>query len=722
MLSVLRSAAAGPRLRDWVPPHWLFPHQVVAAQRVGAALVAFQGAILADAVGFGKTYVSLAVASRYRRAAVVAPAAILPQWERTSRRLRVPLQLVSAESLSRTRSVPATDLVIVDEAHRFRNPRTRRYDRLARGVGRAHVLLVTATPVVNRGTDLVHLLRLFLPDNGLAVLGVPSLEAVMGETAFSELVYAMAPLVVARSATTLPQAGSLIPPACDAGLVRASPVHTHQLKRLLSLIDDLSFPGFGSGHARTLMRRHAVHRLASSTAAFRETIRRHLRYVDRAMAACGRGEQLARSAARQLFGVDEDFQLELLESLRDSTPRPIDPATLQSERNRLEKLLGLISDSSAPNPKVEKLQNLVRARRERKTIVFTTAIATALDLAQRFGWRELAAVAGGRAWIASGRIPVEEALSLFAPRARGVACPPPASRVILLIATDLASEGLDLQDADAIVHFDLPWTPLRLSQRLGRVARLGSPHAVVRVWWFAPPLPLARRMGLERRIAEKVRVQLGLGVANTSCVGRARITNALLEWRHRLSGDGSSTRSAKPGHAVVRAHGVAAFAVRWSFPDSEITELAVLRGDPPQRITDYPEAWWAMESLRRGDSTEANPPPAMLTSLRQLIRARLSASERGPQNAMLRALARRVLQRARTAGHNRAMGELSVLDVVLDRLTNGVPVGAERELHDALRHADLKGLRTWIDRHPSRRRPLATWRLDAALFGMDSDS
>jgi hypothetical protein len=517
VLSVLRSAAAGPRLRDWVPPHWLFPHQVVAAQRVGAALVAFQGAILADAVGFGKTYVSLAVASRYRRAAVVAPAAILPQWERTSRRLRVPLQLVSAESLSRTRSVPATDLVIVDEAHRFRNPRTRRYDRLARGVGRAHVLLVTATPVVNRGTDLVHLLRLFLPDNGLAVLGV-----------------AMAPLVVARSATTLPQAGSLIPPACDAGLVRASPVHTHQLKRLLSLIDDLSFPGFGSGHARTLMRRHAVHRLASSTAAFRETIRRHLRYVDRAMAACGRGEQLARSAARQLFGVDEDFQLELLESLRDSTPRPIDPATLQSERNRLEKLLGLISDSSAPNPKVEKLQNLVRARRERKTIVFTTAIATALDLAQRFGWRELAAVAGGRAWIASGRIPVEEALSLFAPRARGVACPPPASRVILLIATDLASEGLDLQDADAIVHFDLPWTPLRLSQRLGRVARLGSPHAVVRVRRKSPS-PTRSRRGQHQLRWARTDHQRAPGVAS-STFGRW-VTHAVRQaWPRRRAG------------------------------------------------------------------------------------------------------------------------------------------------------------------------------------------
>lgn len=720
MLPALRAAAIGPRLRGWNPPKWLFAHQVIAAQRLAAALTVFRGAVLADAVGFGKTYVSLAISSRYSRTAAVVPAAILPQWERTADRLRTPVHLVSAESLSRTRDVPASDLLIVDEAHRFRNPRTRRYDRLSRGLGNAHLLLVTATPVVNDGADLVHLLRLFLPDNGLAMLGVQSLEETLEKETFSELLYAMAPLLVARSARTVPQVGSLIPSADDAGIVRASPLEGGHLKAVLSIIDELTFPGFGSDHATALMRTHAAHRLASSTAALRETIRRHVLYVDRARAACSRGEQLTRSTARELFGIEEDFQLELLGSPDHSPRTAIDPAFLEAERERLQKLLELIPQNDAPEPKATQLRSLLRERNGKKTIVFTTAIATALDLARQLGWRELAVAAGGRAWIASGRISLERALSLFAPRARRSALSPPSTRVMLLIATDFASEGLDLQDADAIVHFDLPWTPLRLSQRLGRVARLGSPHESVRVWWFLPPFLLAQRMDVQDRIAQKAHLQLHLGVASTSSVGRARITNALLEWRHRLVEDAQGSRLTTPGFAVVRVSRLAAFALCWSLQECEITELVVFRGDPPRRITEYPDVWSVVESLRLGERTGVDPPPVLLTSLRQLIRARLSAFQRGPRNASARALARRVLRRARRAGHRRALQELRLLDTVLDRLSHGLPVGAERELLDALNQSNLVGLRNWIGRQPAPQISLPEWRLEAALFGEDA--
>ena len=224
---------------------------------------------------------------------------------------------------------------------------------------------------------------------------------------------------------------------------------------------------------------------------------------------------------------------------------------------------------------------------------------------------------------------------------------------MLLIATDLASEGLDLQDADAIVHFDLPWTPLRLSQRLGRVARLGSLHERVRVWWFVPPSLLARRLGVERRIEDKVRVQLGLGVASTSAVGHAQVTNDSLAGRHRLTTDAAGAGLARVGFAVVRGRDMAAFAISWSFPHCEIPELVILHGDPPQRITDYRELESAMESLQGTERTEAAPPVPMLASLQRLIRARVAASERGPQNASSRALVRLVLQRARQAGNRR---------------------------------------------------------------------
>ena len=57
----------------------------------------------------------------------------------------------------------------------------------------------------------------------------------------------------------------------------------------------------------------------------------------------------------------------------------------------------------------------------------------------------------------------------------------------MLIATDLLSEGLNLQDAAVVVHLDLPWTTARLTQRLGRIWRIGSQHARVHEYAIAPP-------------------------------------------------------------------------------------------------------------------------------------------------------------------------------------------------------------------------------------------
>lgn len=168
MARLVCAAALGPCEAGWAPPSWLLPHQITAATRVTATLRRFRGALLCDAVGMGKTYIALAIALGYRRVAVAVPAILAHQWRRTSQQLGVPMQIVSHEALSRSTPVPTVDLLVIDEAHRFRNPRSRRYDRVARRVGRAHVLLVTAVPVVNRSADLLSLVRLFLPDDGLA--------------------------------------------------------------------------------------------------------------------------------------------------------------------------------------------------------------------------------------------------------------------------------------------------------------------------------------------------------------------------------------------------------------------------------------------------------------------------------------------------------------------------------------------------------------------------
>ena len=143
-----------PAEDDAPPPQWLLPQQRRSFRRVLAALRRHRGAVLADPVGSGKTYVALAVAASFNRGsptACLVPATLQPQWEAIAKKLEIPLVLCSHEQVSRGRLPDQTrGLVIVDESHRFRNRQTRRYAHLARWLVGRPALLVTATPIVNQ--------------------------------------------------------------------------------------------------------------------------------------------------------------------------------------------------------------------------------------------------------------------------------------------------------------------------------------------------------------------------------------------------------------------------------------------------------------------------------------------------------------------------------------------------------------------------------------------
>src|SRR5690349_14967551 len=72
-------AVEDPGRRTW--PDWLAPHQVAAAERLTGIIAHYHGALLADAVGLGKSYVALAVALALGEPfALVVPAVLVPQW------------------------------------------------------------------------------------------------------------------------------------------------------------------------------------------------------------------------------------------------------------------------------------------------------------------------------------------------------------------------------------------------------------------------------------------------------------------------------------------------------------------------------------------------------------------------------------------------------------------------------------------------------------------
>ncbi|HEX9727519.1 MAG TPA: DEAD/DEAH box helicase [Gemmatimonadales bacterium] len=698
IVPTLRNALVGCYDRGWDPPDWLMPHQRDAARRVSAALTVFRGAVLADAVGLGKSYVALAVAQRHPSCTVVAPATLVPQWRRLAHDRGVAVTVLSHEALSRGTAVPQCSLVVVDEAHRFRNPATNRYDRLARDLRRAAVLLVSATPVVNRVQDLVHLLRLFLPDSGLAAFGVPSLEAHLAHPDPACLLRAVGPVVIARAAASVAELGP-IPTPVDAPVCETGTVPPRPLARIVAEFDRLRFPSFGPD-ASALLRQHVLYRLASSVAACRVTLRRHLRYVDRAIAAATRGEALPRGTAAALFDAEDAAQLEL--GLAWYAARPaLDARYLQRERTALERVLRVLPADGC-DPKADELVQLVGRRRRRKTLVFTAAEATAFGLARRLGWEQVAVVAAGRSRVASGPIAAEEAFSLFAPRARGREAPSRALTVSVLIATDLASEGLDLQDADAVVHYDLPWTPVRLEQRLGRIARLGSHHARVDVLWFAPPPIIEERLRLRERIAAKVDTQLRVAVTRSSLVGRTRVLSRVLLARERLA---HVSAQRVHGYAVVHGPPELLCALRWRVGNATVRELVQSAPDP------------CRDRLLAGRERHDGVPFASRARLVELLRERVINTCTGPAGPTHRRLTAGILARGRRAARERDRSMIDLLDRTLRRLERGVAVGRERRLSDVLAAGvAATALKVWLRETPSQ----PVWHgphLEAALLG-----
>src|SRR4051812_3804653 len=132
----------------------LRPHQITAVERLLAIIGRFRGALLADAVGLGKTYVALAIAKEHARPLLICPAALRPMWERAMVASGVRFPIVGVESLARGSIALEPDIVIVDEAHHLRTPTTKRYQALASIAEQCHVLLLSATPLHNSRRDL----------------------------------------------------------------------------------------------------------------------------------------------------------------------------------------------------------------------------------------------------------------------------------------------------------------------------------------------------------------------------------------------------------------------------------------------------------------------------------------------------------------------------------------------------------------------------------------
>ena len=78
------------------------------------------------------------------------------------------------------------------------------------------------------------------------------------------------------------------------------------------------------------------------------------------------------------------------------------------------------------------------------------------------------------------------------------------SEVRVLVATDVMSEGLNLQDGDVVLNYDLHWNPVRLIQRFGRIDRIGAKNDTIWGFSFLPETAMEKELGLHEILARRI--------------------------------------------------------------------------------------------------------------------------------------------------------------------------------------------------------------------------
>ena len=426
-----------------------FDYQLQAAR---SALRRMRGrAILADEVGLGKTIEAGLILAELRlrgladRCLIITPPGLLAQWqEELERKFAVPTMLAGREtaipgrgtgipgreagtpwrgggidrpviiaSLATARRDPLMsvltgdqwDLIIVDEAHRVRAPRSAS-GKLIRALRSRHLLLLTATPVENRLQDLYEMVSLVAP-------------GLLGTSAQFRVAHGAGgagPGTEPRNAPALRK--------------RTAEVMIRHRRSEVSVL---------------LPQRLAETLLIEPPAAERDW------YADLAARIRAQGGAAAPSLRLALRSVAR-----LAGSSPAAAASPLGKIGWDDLAARAEALGG--------SPKGAALLDQLRRFAGEKVLVFTAFRHTLDQLAAQL------AGAGFPAAVYHGSLPRAE-------KERAVAAF--RDEVGVLLSTESAGEGRNLQFCHVMVNMDLPWNPMQIEQRLGRLHRVGQDHDVL---------------------------------------------------------------------------------------------------------------------------------------------------------------------------------------------------------------------------------------------------
>ncbi|MFX1759394.1 SNF2-related protein [Rhodococcus sp. As11] len=302
-----------------------------------------------------------------------------------------------------------------------------------------------------------------------------------------------------------------------------------------------------------LLRSALLKRFESSSYAFQRTLEAMIRSHEQFLSALAAGAVLTGDALREWASSDSDNLDDFLDSYDGDTDAHVSNAAdydLEALQDEVEADLELLrsfhtdmvehhaNDDPKINALVDELVAIVeqaerdgvtneQKRNARKVLLFSYFADTVEHIQSRLLARihddPRLACYQDRVAVASGpdRRGRAEIIAGFAPLTAG--SDNDEDRYDLLIATDVLAEGVNLQQARNIINYDLPWNPMRLVQRHGRIDRIGSLHSEVYLRCFFPDTHLEALLGLEERLQNKLKqaaAAVGVGDVLPGFAGR----------------------------------------------------------------------------------------------------------------------------------------------------------------------------------------------------------
>lgn len=255
-------------------------------------------------------------------------------------------------------------------------------------------------------------------------------------------------------------------------------------------------------------------RFESSVYAFRESIRRLIAVHERFRDALSQGVVPAGDEAQDiLYEPNGAEEKDLMDTLRQVTGR-YNIADFDKDRllehiehditllKKIFKLVEPITPEQDDKLQVLKARLAERPLQDGKRLIFTQYADTARYLFDSLN-------PGGKAQdidvIYSGDKSKARVVGRFAPKANPeYHLAPGECELMTVIATDVLAEGLNLQDCDKIINYDLHWNPVRLIQRFGRIDRIGSEFDVIYGFNFLPETGIEKNLGLQQKLHNRI--------------------------------------------------------------------------------------------------------------------------------------------------------------------------------------------------------------------------